>query len=83
MNKSLKFNYKTHIKSLEIKNLAILVINVMYIIIIQNHCYLQSTKSITISSIYLITLSVKDELAIVMLISGVTNVMYKSNNVIK
>lgn len=83
MNKSLKFNYESQIKSLEIKNVVGPAINVMCIIIIHNHYYLQSTKSITISSIYLITLSVKDELAIVMFISGVTNVIYKSNNVIK
>ena len=83
MNKSLKFNYKSQIKSLEIKNLAKPVISIMYIIIIQNHYYLRSTNSVTIPSIYLITLSIKDELAIVMFISGVTNVMYKSNNVIK
>jgi len=83
MNKSLKFNYKSQIKSLEIKNLTGPIISVMYIIIIQNHYLLQCAKSITILSIYLITLSVKDELAIVMFISRVTNVMYKSNNVIK
>lgn len=83
MNKSLKFNNKYQIKSLDIKNLAGPIINVMYIIVIQNHYYLESTKSITIPSIYLLPLSIKDELAIVMFISGVTNVMYKSNNVIK